>query len=172
MLINNPDSALQFANAIETIVRPFSTGTEPGSAIQFATPLFSSNNYEGKRWVIDVSGDGVQDGFVSTFQARDAALAAGVSAINGLPINPDYLKNRGKSYLDVWYENNVQGGNGSFTLPAYGFDDVGRALEQKLRRELTVSPTEPPTSVPEPTTILGLVLMGGGFVGLKRRRSV
>ncbi|MBD2579923.1 DUF1194 domain-containing protein [Oscillatoria sp. FACHB-1406] len=172
MLIDSQDSAVRFADAIGSLVRPNWFSTAPGSAIQFATPLFSSNEYEGKRWVIDVSGDGVENSGVSTSQARDAALAAGVSAINGLPINPNYLKDRGKSSLDIWYENNVQGGDGSFTLPAYGFEDVGRALEQKLRRELTVPPTEPPTSVPEPTTILGLVLMGGGFVGLKRRRSV
>jgi len=51
-------SALQFADAIGAVVRPpFFGGTAPGSAIQFALPLFSSNNYDGQRWVMDVSGD-------------------------------------------------------------------------------------------------------------------
>jgi hypothetical protein len=173
MLLDDRDSALQFADEIGNIVssRPYSSGTAPGSAIQFATPLFSSNKYKGKLWVIDVSGDGAGNSGVST-QARDNALAAGVSVINGLPINSACQKKCGKSFLDRWYENNIQGGDGAFTIPAYGFEDVSRALEQKLRKELAVTPTDPPTTVPEPTMLFGLALMSGGFAVLKRRRSV
>ncbi|MBE9126318.1 MULTISPECIES: PEP-CTERM sorting domain-containing protein [unclassified Coleofasciculus] len=182
MLLNNQASALEFANLIGTLVRPRSTGTAPGSAIQFAAPLFSSNDYEGQRWVIDISGDDPAESGVSTSVARDNALAAGVSAINGLPILP----NRADTRLETWYRNNIQGGVGSFTISAYGFEDVERALEEKLRRELTVPPTDvpptdvpstdfpstdvPSTAVPEPTTILGILLAGGGLACLKRRQ--
>ena len=38
--------------------RPVNGSTAPGSAINFAVPLFSSNPFEGRRWTIDVSGDG------------------------------------------------------------------------------------------------------------------
>jgi hypothetical protein len=159
-LLNDQASALQFADAIGALVRPARfSGTDPGAAIQFATPLFSSNDYEGQRWVIDVSGDGRGNSFTSS--ARDNALAAGVSAINGLPI-----LSSSRSTLDDWYRDNIQGGDGSFTIAADGFEDVDRTLEQKLRRELT----SPPTSVPEPTTILGMLLAGGGLACLKRRR--
>jgi hypothetical protein len=191
-LLNNQASALQFADAIGALVRPANSfSTAPGSAIQFATPLFSSNDYEGQRWVIDVSGDGTASSGVSTSLARDNALAAGVSAINGLPILPLTFR----SNLDTWYKNNVQGGVGSFTIAAKGFEDVGRALEQKLRWELTLPSTDvpstdvpstdvpstdvpstdvpstdvPSTDVPEPTTILGILLAGSGFACLKRR---
>ena len=140
-LLNDQASALQFADAIGALVRPRSTGTSPGSAIQFATPLFSSNDYDGQRWVIDVSGDGYENSRVSTSLARDNALAAGVTAINGLPI-----VTRADTRLETWYRNNIQGGVGSFTIPAYGFEDVGRALEQKLRWELTLPSTDVPST--------------------------
>lgn len=167
-LVNDQASALRFADTVGALVKPRGfSGTAPGSAIQFATPLFSSNDYEGQRWVIDVSGDAPENAGVSTRLARDNALAAGVSVINGLPI----ILTPSSSTLDVWYANNVQGGTGSFTIPAYGFEDVGRALEQKLRQELTLPPSEPPAeSVPEPGTLLGIALVGGGFAYLKRRR--
>jgi hypothetical protein len=136
-LLNDQASALQFADVIGALVKPANFfSTAPGSAIQFATPLFSSNDYDGQRWVIDVSGDGYANGGVSTSLARDNALAAGVTAINGLPI-----VTRADTRLETWYRNNIQGGVGSFTIPAYGFEDVGRALEQKLRWELTLPST-------------------------------
>ncbi|HAA30852.1 MAG TPA: PEP-CTERM sorting domain-containing protein, partial [Cyanobacteria bacterium UBA8553] len=88
------------------------------------------------------------------------------SAINGLPI-----LSRSRPNLDDWYRDNIQGGAGSFTIAANGFEDVGRALEQKLRRELTDPSTDiPSTAVPEPTTILGILLAGGGLACLKRRQ--
>lgn len=170
-LINDQTSALQFADLIGTLPRAFSGITAPGSAIQFATPLFSSNDYQGQRWIIDVSGDSQANSGISTSLARDNALAAGVSAINGLPINSAPRRDGTPSALDVWYANNIQGGDGSFIMPAYGFEDVGRALEQKLRLELT-PPPPPTTDVPEPATILGIALVGGGLACIKRRRLV
>lgn len=169
-LLNSQASTLQFADTLGAVVRSFAGWTSPGSAIQFAVPLFSSNVYEGKRWVIDVSGDGASDGGVLPSLARDNALAAGVSAINGLPILPL----TSSSILDVWYANNIQGGDGSFTIAAKGFEDVGRALEQKLRWELTLPPTDPTDNpserVPEPSALLGIALVGGGLAYSKRRR--
>jgi hypothetical protein len=166
-LLNNEASTLQFANAIGALLQPAGGSTAPGSAIQFATPLFSNNAYAGQRWVIDVSGDGVANAGVSTSLARDNALAAGVSAINGLPIvtSPS-------SSLEAWYRNNIQGGAGSFVIAANGFEDFGRAIEQKLRLELAPPSTDPPAeAVPEPTTMLGIALAGSGLAYFKRRRS-
>jgi hypothetical protein len=169
-LLNNQASVLQFADAIGALVKPARfSGTAPGSAIQFATPLFSSNDYDGRRWVIDVSGDASQNSGVSTSLARDNALAAGVSAINGLPIIP--LGSRTGSNVETWYRNNIQGGVGSFTIAANGFEDIGRALEQKLRRELTSPSTAVPSKAVPDTTILGILLAGSGLACLKRRQQ-
>ena len=165
-LLKDQASVTQFAAAIGGVVRASSGNTAPGSAIQFATPLFRSNNYDGQRWVIDVSGDGVQNSGFSTIMARNNALAAGVSTINGLPIVTS-----ADPTLETWYKNNIQGGVNSFVIPANGFDDFDRAIEQKLRLELTLPPTIP-TPVPVPGSLLAIALAGGGLSYLKRRRSV
>ncbi|MCS6814093.1 MAG: DUF1194 domain-containing protein [Cyanobacteria bacterium] len=166
-LVNDQTSALLFASQIGSVNRPFAGSTAPGSAINYAVPLFSSNAYEGARWVIDVSGDGAQNSGTSTVVARDNALAAGVDTINGLPI-------LGEFGLQSWYERNIIGGTNAFVLPANGFEDFGRAIEQKLVLELS-RPEKPgldnPGAIPEPTTIVGMVLAGGGLVMLKRRKQ-
>ncbi len=164
-LVKDQTSALLFATQIGSVTRPFFGSTAPGNAINFAVPLFSSNQYDGKRWVIDVSGDGAQNVGTSTVVARNNALAAGVDTINGLPI-------LGEFGLQPWYERNIMGGENAFVLPANGFEDFGRAIEQKLILELS-RPEEPvlgnPGAIPEPTTMLGMVLAGGGLAVLKRR---
>ena len=160
-LIDSEASALQFANAIGSLNRAFSGGTAPGAAIRFATPLFASNDFQGQRLIIDVSGDG--QGESTTSLARDNALAAGISAINGLPIVP--ASSTSPTALELWYANNIQGGNGSFIIPARGFGDIGRAIEQKLRIELAPPST---TAVPEPFTVIGTLL---GSVAAFRMRK-
>ena len=114
-LITNATQASAFAAAISGTTRSFSGSTAPGSALNWATPLFSNNGFEGLREVIDVSGDGSQNDGSSTSAARNAALLAGVDAINGLPILGS------EAGLETWYQNNIRGGTGSFVLAANDF---------------------------------------------------
>ncbi|MDX2096908.1 MAG: DUF1194 domain-containing protein [Leptolyngbyaceae cyanobacterium bins.59] len=163
-LIDSLAAAQSFANAINATSRPFGGGTAPGAAITYATPLFGTetgsvqNGFNSTRQVIDVSGDGT--GETSTSVARNAALAKGIDAINGLPIlaNDQSLLN--------WYSNNIKGGNGAFVIAASTFDTFEQAVKQKLVREIT--PT-PPTSVPEPSSLLGLAFLGGTAFSLRRQ---
>ncbi|MGB6295513.1 MAG: DUF1194 domain-containing protein [Rivularia sp. (in: cyanobacteria)] len=118
--------------------RPTNSSTAPGSAINFAVPLFSSNAFEGRRWTIDVSGDGGQNAGADTSDARDAAIAAGVDVINGIVIgNNTGLKN--------FYDNNViagtnANGNPAFTLQTTDFNGFKTAINEKLTAELTPPP--------------------------------
>lgn len=159
-LIGNAADAQAFANMLNGTSRAFNLGsTAPGSAIEYIVPQFSTNNFEADRWIIDVSGDGIQTanatGGVNTAAARDAALLAGVSAINGLPI-------LGETGLEQWYIDNIQGGAGSFVLAAENFDKFGEAIADKIGREV---------AMPEPGSLalLGLGLTGLGL--LRRRRA-
>lgn len=160
-LISDTASAAAFASAINTSARPFSDFTAPGSAINYAANSIGlfTNNYDSTRQVIDVSGDGSENEGASTSAARDAALAAGVDQINGLPI--------GGGSLNSWYASNVQGGSGSFTIPANTFADFGTAIQDKLEREVTGS------AVPEPGTYLLLLtgLAGFGVSSWRKRRA-
>ncbi len=153
--ITNAAQSNAFAAAIAGTTQIFQGQTAPGSALNFATPLFSTNLFDSNRQVIDVSGDGAENDGADTSTARDAALAAGVDTINGLPI-------LGESGLLAWYQNNIQGGTNSFTTAAANFDTFEAAIKTKLTTEITNAP-EGGTTI----AMLGLALAGLAAFGRK-----
>ena len=152
-LLDSVASINAFADAIAAAARPFNNLTAPGSALNFATPLFAANAFDGTRSVIDVSGDGSQNDGANTANARDAALAAGIDTINGLPIG-------GEAGVEAFYTNNIVGGGG-FVLPANSFSDFSDAVALKLVAEIT--DTDP--TIPEPSI---LALFAFGLLGVRR----
>ena len=123
--------------------------TSISEAIDFAVPLFEKNDYIGKRKVIDISGDGPNNSGRPVTQAREAALAAGIT-INGLPIvdnSPGYSRFAWIPDLDLYYEHCVIGGRGSFMIVANGFADFANAIRQKLVLEIAgLTPAEQPAA--------------------------
>ncbi|MGK7949837.1 MAG: DUF1194 domain-containing protein [Xenococcaceae cyanobacterium] len=92
-------------------------------------------------------------------KARDAAIAQGIT-INGLAIlSPNKVINSGKKIndsmpfivgrdffaatredeIDEYFKNNVIGGDGAFVEVAMGFSDYGRAIKEKIKREISVA---------------------------------
>jgi hypothetical protein len=121
--------------------------TSISAAIDYSMALFSRSPFEGKRRVIDISGDGKNNNGGNVVTARDRAVAAGVT-INGLPILNDRAGGRGfgggysgrgfpsDPDLDAYYQNFVIGGPGAFMVPAESFDTFATAIQSKLIREI------------------------------------
>jgi hypothetical protein len=133
-----------FAARVIEAPRAFASRTAIGSALTFSQNLVAQCPYQGDRRVIDVSGDGTNNDGDPVTVARDAALAHGITTINGLVIlssvSPSsYLRDHENppGGLQNYYRENVTGGTGAFVLVAKSFDSFGRALVAKLVQEIS-----------------------------------
>ncbi len=99
------------------------------TALDDSRAMLESNSFSGLRKVIDVSGDGVDNGGGDLVKARAAAAAQQI-IVNGLPILAD------DPALAAYYRDHVITGAESFVQPARDFDDFARAIRDKLVREL------------------------------------
>jgi hypothetical protein len=136
-VIDGPESADAFAADIAKAPYRRASRTSISGAIQFGKALFDNSGYRGLRRVIDVSGDGANNAGMLVVQARDAALAAGIT-INGLPV---MLKRANYGYvdaeeLDVYYEDCVIGGAGAFVIPIRDRSEFVKATRTKLILEV------------------------------------
>ena len=143
-LIDGPETADAVANEIiKTPVRRASR-TSISGAINFAMPLFDENPHRGLRRVIDISGDGPNNNGAPVVVARDAALEKGV-IINGLPImvkEPSY-STMDIGNLDLYYEDCVIGGPGSFVVTIKEREKFKEAIRTKLVLEIASIVPEP-----------------------------
>lgn len=137
-LLDGPAAAQSFVGSLEEAPLRTAQWTSISAAIDHAAGLFEGNGFEGTRRVIDVSGDGVNNRGRPVQDARDAALAAGIT-INGLPILNDRPNPWGgptTPNLDVYYRDNVIGGPGAFLVPAVNFESFSDAILSKLLLEI------------------------------------
>jgi hypothetical protein len=136
-VIDGPESAdVVAAEIMKTPVRRGSS-TSISGAINFALRLFEENPYRGLRRVIDISGDGPINNGAPVTGARDAALEKGIT-INGLPImvkEPSY-STTDIDNLDLYYEDCVIGGPGSFVVSIKDRDKFKEAIRTKLVLEV------------------------------------
>lgn len=153
-IIDGPESA--GAVAAEILKAPLrrASRTSISGAINFGMGLFADNPYRGLRRVIDVSGDGPNNNGEPVTIARDAALAKGV-VINGLPfmVKEPNASTMDIDNLDVYYEDCVIGGPGSFVVPIQGREKFKEAIRTKLVLEVAGRvPERPviPAAAPQP----------------------
>jgi hypothetical protein len=143
-LLDSPQSANIFATSIlrfqvnedGSIAGGIGGGTGIGAGVGAALNLLNGNKYKGLRRVIDISGDGIETefDFSKGLMIRDARIIADREkvTINGLPILNENFPN-----LDRYYRKEVIVGPGAFVEVADGFKDFGRAIKQKLLREIS-----------------------------------
>jgi hypothetical protein len=116
-----------------------------GKLVEFAVIQLERAPFKAERRVIDVSGDGTNNSGRSVTAARDDALAKGIT-INGLVIltplsesfRPEHTNPPGG--LEKYFQDNVIGGFGAFTVVAETHESFGRALTKKLIAEIAGLP--------------------------------
>ncbi|MEM8686186.1 MAG: DUF1194 domain-containing protein [Pseudomonadota bacterium] len=135
-IVKDAQSARALAARIEQSGRQLKGFTDIAGALRFALAALQGNAIQGRRQVIDVSGDGTSNG-PSAASARDVAVAAGVT-VNGLVIhNEDIdLGELAKINLFDHYKTHVVGGPGAFLMAAKDFQDFRIAIRKKLVREI------------------------------------
>jgi hypothetical protein len=136
-LIDGPESAdAVAAEILKTPIRRASR-TSISGAINFAMPLFDENSWHGLRRVIDISGDGPNNNGPPVTIARDEAVGRGI-VINGLPImvkEPSF-STMDIENLDLYYEDCVVGGPGSFVITIKDREKFKEAIRTKLVMEV------------------------------------
>ncbi len=130
MRIQDAASMEAAAQAVAAAPRQlFYGGTSISGAIDHAVALLGRCPFEPTRRVIDISGDGANNRGREAADARDEAVALGIT-INGLPIlsvEPD---------LDEHYRTQVIGGPGAFLIATSSYETFARAILQKMTSEI------------------------------------
>jgi hypothetical protein len=140
-LIDGPKTAQAFGDRLLESPRSYADRTSISGGIDAAVAQLARAPFGAERRTIDVSGDGTNNAGRDVGQARDEALALGIS-INGLvilsetplPWNPEHTNPPGG--LAKYYLDNVTGGAGSFVLEAKDFNSFGEAIVKKMIAEI------------------------------------
>ena len=144
-IINDAASARQFSDQLTELPRSFADRTSISGGIDFSVVQLERAPHTSSRRTIDVSGDGTNNSGRDVTQARDDAVAKGIT-INGLvilsekplPWNPEHTNPPGG--LPNYYRDNVIGGPGAFVMVADSFNSFGRAILNKLVAEIAMAP--------------------------------
>ena len=140
-VIHDEEDAGGLAAAINAAPRSFIGRTSISGAIDFAMERFAAAKPRSNRRIIDISGDGTNNSGRLVSEARDQALAEGVT-INGLAIvndkpNPGYaFHTQPPGGLPEWYRQNVIGGPGAFLRVVEDFRSFADAMTNKLVSEI------------------------------------
>ncbi len=145
-IVGTATEARALAGRIVAAPRQFNERTAIGAAIDYAVRQFERSPYKAARHVIDVSGDGTNNIGRHVVDARNEALAKGIT-INGLailsdvplPSNPQHTHPPGG--LLKYYQDNVIGGPGAFALAAESHEAFGQLIINKLIKEIALAPS-------------------------------
>jgi hypothetical protein len=146
MVIRDGKGAAEFAKILLDAPRSSAGRTAIGAGIDFAVAQFETGSVAAKRRIIDVSGDGSNNSGRLVTDARDEAVAKGIT-INGLAIINEKTSGEPESFryvhthpaggLPNYYRDNVIGGPGAFVLEIVNFDTFAQAMTNKLLTEIS-----------------------------------
>lgn len=140
-VIASEATARSFGGRLVEAPRSFAGSTSISTAIDFSVSQLERAPFTSERRVIDLSGDGNNNSGRSVTDARDDAIAKGIT-INALVIltplsesfRPEHTNPPGG--LEKYFRDNVIGGPGAFTVVAEGHESFGRSLTKKLIQEI------------------------------------
>jgi hypothetical protein len=128
--VTTPTEARAFGFLIGLNTQTFRAATTSiSTAIEHGVQALEGNAFDGRRMVIDVSGDGQDNSGLDLEAMRDMALQRGIT-VNGLAIESE------QDGLFEYYKKHVVIGADSFAIRAIDFADFKRAMREKLLREL------------------------------------
>jgi hypothetical protein len=144
-VIGDGTAARSFGDRLVEAPRSFIGSTSISGAIDFAVRQLERAPFISERRVIDISGDGNNNSGRAVTDARDDAVAKSIT-INALVIltplsesfRPEHTNPPGG--LEKYFQDNVIGGYGAFTVVADGHESFGRALTKKLIQEIAGLP--------------------------------
>lgn len=145
MVIRDAVSARAFAERLVAAPRMATGYNSISGAIDYAANLIRTNDIQGARRMIDVSGDGPNIGGRPVQAARDEAVLDGitvnalvVASPNSNGLAPGFGGARGMD-LVAHYERDVIGGFGAFVMTADEERSFADAVLEKLLREIVAS---------------------------------
>jgi hypothetical protein len=141
MVIDGPDSAAAFAEALRTRPRGASGYNSISTAIDFSVQQVDLNSHKGLRKVIDISADAGNYGGRDVAVSRDEAVAKGFT-INALTIDRGKRPGLRADYatLEDYFKAEVIGGPGAFLEIASATQPFETAARRKLVQEIAGLP--------------------------------
>ena len=142
-VLGDAEGSVEFAErlAVSPVARIGATSIS--GAIEFSVKLLDQSGVQPLRKVIDVSGDGPNNRGRLVTNARDEAVAKGIT-INGLPVMLKRPSGRGDlENLDLYFRDCVIGGPGAFMIPVRERQHFAEAIKTKIIREIAGIPAEP-----------------------------
>jgi Protein of unknown function (DUF1194) len=139
MIIDSAEAADAFSEKLAEAPTRRGRRTSISGAIDLGMRQLDDVPASPLKRVIDISGDGPNNEGRPITEARDDAVAKGVT-INGLPVllkSPGYLD---IGELDLYYEDCVIGGVGAFSIPVRERAQFVEAVRTKILLEVALAP--------------------------------
>jgi len=148
MVIDGPDSARAFGDAILAPPRLAYGRNAIGAALLFGKAQIDANAYSGLRKVIDLSADSANNwSGPSIFEARRQIVDAGMT-INGLAVLCRSCSGQPVSYdLEQAFRDTIIGGPGAFVVTAENAQEFANAVRRKLVLEISGRDPQQPAAL-------------------------
>jgi len=140
-LIASPADAAAFADKLAAAPITSEMWTSISGGLEAAAHELAHIPFEADRQTVDVSGDGHNNNGAPVVPMRDRLVHDGIT-INGLPLmlRPGGGGQAANTPLDIYYEDCVIGGPGSFMIAVRNTAEFETAIRRKLVLEIASLP--------------------------------